>query len=83
MISDIHLGDWGLQIGLVIAELSDRHPEWRCFASDFGPESDSEQYIPELRQILESQNLLRLSDGALVVDVAQAEDCLLYTSRCV
>ena len=25
-------------------------------------------------QILESQNLLRLSDGALVVDVAQAED---------
>ena len=153
VISDIHLGDWGLQIGLVIAELSDRHPEWRCFASDFGPEresvppldpdmlsevypfanarskedpafrerakqatvklqeghagyralwqelmrvsvadlkqnyeklgvsfdlwygeSDSDQYILELMQILESQNLLRLSDGALVVDVAQAED---------
>lgn len=37
-------------------------------------ESDSDQYILELMQILESQNLLRLSDGALVVDVAQAED---------
>lgn len=153
VIGDIHLGDWGLQIGLVIAELSDRHPEWRCFASDFEAEresappldpdtlsevypfanarskeypafrerakqatvklqeghagyralwrelmrvsvadlkqnyeklgvsfdlwygeSDSDRYIPELMRILESQNLLRLSDGALVVDVAREED---------
>ena len=41
VIGDIHLGDWGLQIGLVIAELSDRHPEWRCFASDFEAERES------------------------------------------
>lgn len=26
-ISDVHLGDWGLQIGLVIAELKERYPE--------------------------------------------------------
>jgi arginyl-tRNA synthetase len=26
-ISDVHLGDWGLQIGLVIAELQERHPD--------------------------------------------------------
>lgn len=32
---DIHLGDWGLQIGLVIAELTRRHPDWPCFAPDF------------------------------------------------
>lgn len=30
-ISDVHLGDWGLQIGLVIAELSERHPDWACY----------------------------------------------------
>ncbi len=39
--ADIHMGDWGLQIGLVIAELASRHPDWRCFAPDFDPEKDS------------------------------------------
>jgi len=39
-IGDIHMGDWGLQMGLVIAQLSEEHPEWRCFAPDFDPEKD-------------------------------------------
>ncbi len=38
---DIHMGDWGLQIGLVIAELEARNPTWRCFAEDFDKNSDS------------------------------------------
>ena len=38
-ISDIHLGDWGLQIGLVIAELSERYPDWDCFKDGFNPDS--------------------------------------------
>lgn len=41
VVSDVHLGDWGLQIGLVIAELSERHPEWRCFAADFDPNTET------------------------------------------
>ncbi len=40
VIGDVHLGDWGLQIGLIIAELAERHPEWRCFAPDFDPAVD-------------------------------------------
>lgn len=43
--SDVHLGDWGLQIGLVIAELNERNPEWKCFSEDFDPAADS---VPEL-----------------------------------
>ncbi len=43
--SDVHLGDWGLQMGLVIAELADRNPDWRCFAEDFDPATDP---VPEL-----------------------------------
>ena len=39
-VGDTHLGDWGLQMGLVITELKARHPEWRCFAPDFDPEKD-------------------------------------------
>ena len=42
---DVHLGDWGLQIGLVIAELNERYPNWKCFEGGFDPEKDS---VPEL-----------------------------------
>lgn len=43
VISDVHLGDWGLQIGLVIAELAERNPEWECFSPNF-----TEGTVPEL-----------------------------------
>ena len=39
--ADVHLGDWGTPMGLVIAEYSERHPEWRCFAEDFDPKTDT------------------------------------------
>ena len=39
-IGDVHLGDWGLQIGLVLAELSERYPDRRCFAPDFDAAKD-------------------------------------------
>ncbi|MBQ7793068.1 MAG: arginine--tRNA ligase [Clostridia bacterium] len=150
---DIHMGDWGLQIGLVIAELAVRNPDWRCFADDFDTESetvdaldvdllnevypfaskkskedeafakaaheatfelqngragyialwkeimrasvadlksnyeklnvdfelwygesDADKYIPELIERLTEKNLLRESDGAMVVDVAREDD---------
>ena len=34
-IGDVHLGDWGLQMGLIIAELSERQPELPYFDPDF------------------------------------------------
>lgn len=40
VIGDVHLGDWGLQMGLVIAELRERNPDWPCFAPGFDPETD-------------------------------------------
>ncbi|MDR1630720.1 MAG: arginine--tRNA ligase [Oscillospiraceae bacterium] len=153
VISDVHLGDWGLQMGLVIAELSERFPEWVCFADGFDSaealdlpldvdmlneiypfaskkskedeafaekahnvtlalqtghrgyravwealirvsaadlkesyeklgvtfdywygESDAEPYIEPMVNILKEKNLLYLSDGAQVVDVAEESD---------
>ncbi len=152
-IGDVHLGDWGTPMGLVIEELHDRHPDWACFKDDFDPatdtvpaldaaslneiypfastrkktdedfrdraqqatfdlqnghmgyralwqeilktsvadvqtaydklnvsfdywygESDADRYVPELMGILSSKELLRESDGALVIDVAREED---------
>ncbi len=34
-IGDVHLGDWGLQMGLIIAELRERQPELPYFDPDF------------------------------------------------
>ncbi len=41
VIGDVHLGDWGTPMGLVIAEYMERHPEWACFKEDFNPETDA------------------------------------------
>ena len=45
VVGDVHMDDWGLQIGLVIAELNERHPEWCCFREDFDPETEN---VPEI-----------------------------------
>lgn len=37
VIGDVHLGDWGLQMGMLIHELSVRSPELPYFADDFEP----------------------------------------------
>lgn len=38
VIGDIHLGDWGLQMGLIIAELAERQPELPYFDESFSGE---------------------------------------------
>ena len=41
-IGDVHLGDWGLQMGLIIAELNERQPELPYFDPDFTGEYPEE-----------------------------------------
>ena len=165
VIGDVHLGDWGLQMGLIIAELRERRPELPYFDPDFtgdypeqAPftigeleeiypcasgkskvdaefaakahaataelqahrrgyyalwqqimrvsvadlkrnyenlnvsfdvwkgESDAEPYIPPMLERLEAMGILRESEGARVIDVAQEGDrkelppCILVKS---
>ena len=56
VVGDIHLGDWGLQMGMLIAEMARRQPELSYFAAeatgDFPAESpvtisDLQQLYPE------------------------------------
>ena len=42
VIGDVHLGDWGLQMGLVIEELKFRHPDWVYFDENFDGEYPKE-----------------------------------------
>lgn len=53
MIGDIHLGDWGLQMGLIITELKVRKPELPYFDESFTGEYPAEApfTISELEEI--------------------------------
>ena len=53
VIGDIHLGDWGLQFGLIIEELKDRRPELPYFDSGFTGEypEDPPFTLSELEEI--------------------------------
>lgn len=42
VIGDVHLGDWGLQIGLIITELKKRNPNLPYFDESFGGEYPAE-----------------------------------------
>ncbi len=53
VIGDIHLGDWGLQMGLIITELQERNPELVYFDEGFAGEYPKEApfTISELEEI--------------------------------
>ena len=52
-IGDIHLGDWGLQMGLIIAELQERQPDLPYFNPDYTGEYPAESpfTLTELEEI--------------------------------
>lgn len=53
VIGDIHLGDWGLQMGLIITELQERHPDLVYFDDSYTGEYPAEPpfTITELEEI--------------------------------
>jgi len=52
-IGDVHLGDWGLQMGLIVAELHERQPNLPYFDPDFTGEYPAEApfTLSELEEI--------------------------------
>ena len=52
-IGDVHLGDWGLQMGLIIAELHERQPDLPYFDPDFTGDYPTESpfTLTELEEI--------------------------------
>ena len=53
MIGDVHLGDWGLQMGLIITELKERKPDLVYFDPDYTGEYPAEApfSVAELEEI--------------------------------
>lgn len=65
-IGDIHLGDWGLQMGLIIAELKRRQPELPYFDPDFTGEYPAQApfTISELEEIYPAASARKKEDEA-------------------
>lgn len=74
VLGDVHLGDWGLQMGQVIAELADRHPDWLYFDPSFtGPYPEQSPItMAELDEIYPAASQRAKNDPAFMELARQA-----------
>lgn len=74
VIGDIHLGDWGLQMGLIITELQKRQPDLIYFDESFEGEYPSEApfTISELEEIYPTASAKSKEDAAYKEEAMQA-----------
>ena len=81
-VGDIHLGDWGLQMGLIIAELKVRQPDLVYFDPDYTGEYPEEPpfTISELEEIYPAAAAKKKEDEAFA-DAAHTATYELQTGR--
>lgn len=74
MIGDVHLGDWGLQMGLIITELKERKPELVYFDENYTGEYPTEPpfTISELEEIYPTASGKSKEDAAFKEAAMQA-----------
>jgi arginyl-tRNA synthetase len=74
VIGDVHLGDWGLQIGMVISEVQRRNPSLPYFDDNFKGEYPKEApfTIDELEDIYPAASKLAKSDEAAMEEARRA-----------
>ena len=76
-IGDVHLGDWGLQMGLVIEELKVRHPEWDYFNENFEGEYPKEALftVTDLEEIYPCASAkTKVSENATQEEIEKADE---------
>ncbi len=74
MIGDVHLGDWGLQMGLIITELKEREPKLLYFQEDYEGEYPKEApfTISQLEEIYPAASAKSKEDAAYKEAAMQA-----------
>lgn len=77
VIGDIHLGDWGLQMGLIITELKERQPQLVYFDEDY--EGDYPQEAPFT--ILELEEIYPTASSKSKEDAAYKERAMEATYK--
>ena len=84
MIGDVHLGDWGLQMGLIIVELKERKPELVYFDENYEGEYPKEApfTISELEDIYPTASKKSKEDEAFREAALEATAKLQSGVRC-
>ena len=74
VIRDPHFGDWGLQMGLVIAELERRNPDWPYFDADYsGPYPETPPVnLDELQEIYPAADTRAAHDEQFAAEARRA-----------
>ena len=82
-IGDVHLGDWGLQMGLIITEVKHRQPDLVYFDPSYEGEYPKEApfTISELEEIYPSASAKSKEDAAYKEEAMQATYELQHGSR--
>lgn len=75
MIGDVHLGDWGLQMGLVIAELKNRQPGLVYFDETF----DGEYPLEPPFAIRDLEDIYPMASARSKVDTEYKEEAMEIT----
>ncbi len=83
VIGDIHLGDWGLQMGLIIAEVRERQPNLPYFDEAFTGEYPAEPpfTISELEEIYPTASAKSKEDEAFAAKAHEATKRLQEHAR--
>lgn len=78
MIGDVHLGDWGLQMGLIITELKKRQPDLIYFQEDYEGAYPQEApfTIGELEEIYPAASAKSKEDEAYKAEAMEATHLL-------
>ncbi|MCB0034754.1 MAG: arginine--tRNA ligase, partial [Anaerolineales bacterium] len=77
VLGDVHLGDWGLQIGQVITELKHRQPDLPYFDADYSGPYPEESPIT----IEELEEIYPVASGKSKSDEAYREEAKVATSE--
>ena len=87
VIGDVHLGDWGLQMGLVIEELEVRHPDWVYFDPNYTGKYPSEALftVSDLEEVYPcASGKTKVAENATQEEIEKAnaykEKARLYTA---
>ena len=83
IIGDVHLGDWGLQMGLIITELRKRKPDLIYFEADYEGEYPAEApfTIGELEEIYPTASAKSKVDEAYKTEALEATHQLQIGNR--
>lgn len=77
VIGDVHLGDWGLQMGLVIEEMKTRNPEWCYFDENYQGQYPVNAYftVSELEEIYPCASAkTKINENATEQDIKKANE---------